>query len=177
MIWIESFEERLCKTWKWIQAKTATRNVSTTLRHLGSEISEHNDTCFAAVKAGSWNCCLVPEGKAVVLLGRRRDRLRRVTVGPILGGPDGSLPGVSWGVPTERETSFMSHGWTHSRRSRRLAPWCFVGSSYRAGDFFHEAASSKERLSSVFPGGRWVDPYPLWQRVDSWRSVDEAFRV
>ena len=45
-----------------------------------------------------------PKTEASVLLDRRRDRLRRVTVGPILSGPDGSLLGVAWGVPAGRET-------------------------------------------------------------------------
>jgi len=42
-------------------------------------------------------------GVATVLLDRRRDRLRRVTGGPILGGPDGSLPGVDWSACAGRE--------------------------------------------------------------------------
>lgn len=48
-----------------------------------------------------------PEGEATVLLDRRRDRLRRVTVGPILGGPDGSLLGVAREAPADRETPSM----------------------------------------------------------------------
>lgn len=55
------------------------RNVSTTLRHLGSEISEDNDTCFAAVKAGSWNCCLVPrerQSSCLAAVGTASDESR-----------------------------------------------------------------------------------------------------
>jgi len=48
---------------------------------------------------------VIPVGAATVLLDRRRDRLRRVMGGPILGGPDGSLLGVARRAFAGRETS------------------------------------------------------------------------
>jgi len=71
------------------------RNVSTTLRHLVQEISD-NHVAWVAMQGCPPG--ITGEGmplKKSVTARRRLDRLRRVTGGPILGGPDGSHPGAA----------------------------------------------------------------------------------